>query len=63
VSELVDNNRIFTEAELDALRRVKAAGLDLMHAILTFVPEGREASLAKAKVEESLFWALKGLTG
>lgn len=45
----------------EAVDRVKTAGNDL-HAFLESLPQGREISLAKTKLEEAVMWAVKGIT-
>jgi hypothetical protein len=54
--------RVLTEAEKSAMVRLKDLGLMFMRQIDDCVPAGREASLAKTKVEEAIMWAVKGLT-
>ena len=54
--------RILTDAEKAAMVRVKDLGLDFITAIDACIPKGREASLAKTKIEEAVMWAIKGLT-
>ncbi len=54
--------RVLTEDEKFAMKQIKDAGLFLIKLIDTSVPQGREASLAKTKVEEAVMWAVKGLT-
>jgi hypothetical protein len=43
--------------------QIKDAGAFLLKMIELGTPPGREASLAKTKVEEAVMWAVKGLTG
>lgn len=53
--------RQLTEAEkqqMDALKDAGAAFIDLLDQI----PPGREAALARTKIEEAVMWAVKGLT-
>ena len=53
--------RILSEPEKAAMVRVKDLGLDFLTAIDACIPAGREASLAKTKIEEAVMWAVKGL--
>jgi hypothetical protein len=55
--------RVLNEREKAGMVRLKDFGLELLNAIDSIVPAGREASLAKTKVEEAVLWAVKGLTG
>ena len=55
--------RVLSEGEKRSMRHIKDMGLGLIRAIDASVPEGREASLAKTKVEEAVMWSIKGLTG
>jgi hypothetical protein len=54
--------RVLNEREKAGMVRLKDFGLELLNAIDSIVPAGREASLAKTKVEEAVMWAVKGLT-
>ena len=54
--------RVLTEGEKLSMMHIKDMGLGLIRAIEAGVPEGREASLARTKVEEAVMWAVKGLT-
>lgn len=54
--------RVLTDAEKDTMILIKDLGLGLIATIESTVPKGREASLAKTKVEEAVMWAVKGLT-
>lgn len=54
--------RVLSEAEKTGMTHIKDMGLGLIRAIEANVPEGREASLAKTRVEEAVMWAVKGLT-
>ena len=55
--------RVLNDAEKESMIRLKDKGLELLDLITLTVPQGREASLAKTKVEEAVMWAIKGLTG
>lgn len=54
--------RVLSDKEKEAMVAVKDFGLGLIEVIDRCVPKGREASLAKTKVEEAVMWAVKGLT-
>lgn len=54
--------RVLTEQEKASMLLIKDWGVDFLRLIDTAVPEGRERSLAKTKVEEAVMWAVKGLT-
>lgn len=54
--------RVLTDAEKVGMTHIKDMGLGLIRAIEANVPAGREASLAKTRVEEAVMWAVKGLT-
>jgi hypothetical protein len=54
--------RVLSEAEKSAMVRLKDEGIAFSWMIDQIVPEGREASLAKTKIEEAVMWAVKGLT-
>lgn len=54
--------RVLTDAEKDTMVKIKDVGEQLLKDIDTYIPKGREASLAKTKVEEAVMWAIKGLT-
>lgn len=54
--------RVLTDAEKTGMVHIKDMGLGLIRAIEANVPEGREASLAKTRIEEGVMWAVKGLT-
>ena len=55
--------RVLTEEEKLSMVAIKDMGVMFLTIILDHVPTGREASLAKTKVEEAVMWAVKGLTG
>jgi hypothetical protein len=54
--------RVLSEPEKVVMVRLKDIGLNFLDSIDDIVPEGRERSLAKTKVEEAVMWAVKGLT-
>jgi hypothetical protein len=48
--------------EKEVMLWIKDQGLTMIEYIEVNVPKGREASFAKAKIEEAVMWAVKGLT-
>ena len=54
--------RVLTDAEKASMTTLKDCGLEMLAIIDRHVPKGREASLAKTKIEEAVMWAVKGLT-
>jgi hypothetical protein len=54
--------RVLSEAEKHLMVCIKDEGLAFFNLIAASVPAGREASLAKTKIEEAVMWAVKGLT-
>ena len=54
--------RVLNDAEKETMLWIKDQGLTMMEFIAERVPAGREASLAKTKIEEAVMWAIKGLT-
>lgn len=54
--------RVLTDAEKAGMLRLKDLGLAFIQAVKECVPEGREASIAKTKIEEAVMWSVKGLT-
>ena len=54
--------RVLSEGEKLSMRHIKDMGLGLIRAIEAGVPEGREASLAKTRIQEGVMWAIRGLT-
>ena len=55
--------RVLSDDEKAKMVRLKDAGLAFLDVVEFCTPKGREASLAKTKVEEAVMWAVKGLTG
>ena len=54
--------RVLSDEEKASMVFLKDRGQDLIDAIVDNVPVGREAALAKTRVEEAVMWAVKGLT-
>jgi len=54
--------RALSDGEKMSIVHIKDMGIGLIRAIEAGVPRGREASLAKTKVEEAVLWAVKGVT-
>jgi hypothetical protein len=54
--------RVLTAAEKDTMVLIKDLGQGFITTVESAVPKGREASLAKTKIEEAVMWAVKGLT-
>jgi hypothetical protein len=54
--------RVLTEHEKQSVQSVKDRGLEMLATVEACVPVGREASLAKTKIEEAVMWACKGVT-
>lgn len=54
--------RVLTDDEKLGMAAIKDVGVTFLNVILDHVPAGREASLAKTKIEEAVMWAVKGLT-
>ena len=54
--------RVLSDAEKRDMVRLKDMGIEFTATIDVCVPKGREASLAKTKIEEAVMWAIKGLT-
>jgi hypothetical protein len=54
--------RVLNEMEKGAMLWIKDNALTMMEFIDEHVPKGREASLAKTKLEEAVMWAVKGIT-
>lgn len=55
--------RVLSEQEKEYMVTIKDNGDNFLAAINAMVPLGREASIAKTKIEEAVMWAVKGLTG
>ncbi|RWR09717.1 Acb2/Tad1 domain-containing protein [Paenirhodobacter populi] len=53
--------RLLTEAEKAQVTAIKDAGADFL-TLLSGIGSGRELSLAKTKIEEAVFWAVKHVT-
>jgi len=53
--------RVLTESEKITMRQIKDMGLEF-HVLLQNIGDSRELSLAKTKVEEAVFWAVKHIT-
>jgi hypothetical protein len=54
--------RVLSDAEKESMLWIKDQGLTMMEFIDERIPKGREASIAKTKIEEAVMWAVKGLT-
>jgi len=54
--------RVLSDKEKAAMVRIKDLGLEFLTAIDDCIPQGRENSLARTKIEEAVMWAVKGLT-
>jgi hypothetical protein len=48
--------------EKDFIDFIKSTAEVLHEEIVSYVPEGRERSIAKTKLEEAIMWAVKGIT-
>jgi hypothetical protein len=57
------SDRALTDDEKEAMLWIKDQALTMIEFIDEHVPQSREASLAKTKVEEAVMWSVKGLTG
>ena len=53
--------RVLTDAEKHNMTTIKDIGLDF-HALVDALGASRELSLAKTKIEEAVFWAVKHIT-
>ena len=54
--------RVLSDLEKKKVVYIKDMGLTFLKLIDEAVPTGREASLARTKIEEAVMWAIKGLT-
>ena len=54
--------RVLSDAEKESMVWIKDQGLTMMEYIDANTPKGREASIAKTKIEEAVMWAVRGLT-
>jgi hypothetical protein len=54
--------RVLSDVEKATMVTIKDWGLQFLQIVENGVPPGREASLAKTKIEEAVMWAVKGLT-
>ena len=54
--------RVLTDAEKAHMKWIKDCGLDFILYIDNRMGESRELSLAKTKMEEAVFWAVKHIT-
>jgi hypothetical protein len=65
--ERVTNNvmrheyRVLTDGEKEQMKLIKDTGLHF-HDMIAAMGDSRELSLAKTKIEEAVFWAVKHLT-
>jgi hypothetical protein len=54
--------RVLSEPEKKAMVAIKDYGREFIAHLDRVVPQGRELSLAKTRIEEAVMWAVKGLT-
>ena len=54
--------RELSRDEKEGADRIKLYAEALYTEIVAYVPEGREKSIAKTKLEEAVMWAVKGIT-
>jgi hypothetical protein len=54
--------RVLNDDEKEAMLWIKDQGQTMIDFIDANTPKGREASIAKTKIEEAVMWAVKGLT-
>jgi hypothetical protein len=57
-----NDKRVLSDDDNETMLWIKDQGLTMMEYIDARIPKGREASLAKTKIEEAVMWAVKGLT-
>lgn len=57
-----NDRRVLSDDDNETMLWIKDQGLTMMEYIDARIPKGREASLAKTKIEEAVMWAVKGLT-
>lgn len=60
-SPLRHQYRVLSEEEKEQVSIVKGLG-EMFLAKLEELPQGRETSLARTKIEEAVMWAVKGIT-
>ncbi len=53
--------RVLTDVEKNQMQRIKDTGLEFFE-FCDMIGSSRELSLAKTKMEEAVFWAVKHLT-
>lgn len=54
-------NQSPTEGQIARIERIRAAGVDAGHAIISQAPPSRERSLAITHLEEAVMWAVKSI--
>jgi hypothetical protein len=54
--------RVLSEEEKLAMVAIKDEGAHFLNMIDKYVQPGREASLARTKIEEAVMWAVKSIT-
>lgn len=54
--------RVLNAEEKEAMVKIKDDAIAWMRFVDAMVPGGREAAIAKTKMEEAVMWAVKGLT-
>ncbi len=54
--------RELTDEEKQSISTIKENASNLLHSIM-LMPSGREQSLAITNLEQSVMWAVKGITG
>lgn len=55
--------RVLSDDEKETMLWIKDQGLTMLEYIEANVPSGREAAIAKTRIEEAVMWAVRGLTG